>query len=86
MIYTIFLIVICLIVLLVLWHVLKNVVKLVINSIIGLLLLGIVKYLNIFPTLGFPQIEIGWISVIVCAIAGIPGAILLMILHVFGLI
>jgi hypothetical protein len=85
MIVTIFLILICLIVLIVLWHILKNVVKVVINSILGLLLLGVVKILNIFPLLGFPQIEIGWLSVLVCAIAGIPGALLLMVLHVFGL-
>lgn len=85
MIVTIFLIVICLIVLAILWNILKNVVKLVVNSILGLLLLGIVKFLNIFPILGFEQIEIGWLSVLVCAIAGIPGAILVMVLHIFGL-
>ena len=86
MIVTIFLIIVCLIVLIVLWHLLNNIVKLIINSIVGLLLLGVVKLLNIFPALGFEQIEIGWLSVLVCAIAGIPGAILLMILHVFGLV
>ena len=86
MIVTIFLIIVCLIVLIVLWHLLNNIVKLIINSIVGLLLLGVVKVLNIFPALGFEQIEIGWLSVLVCAIAGIPGAILLMILHVFGLV
>ncbi|PWR74964.1 pro-sigmaK processing inhibitor BofA family protein [Methanospirillum stamsii] len=86
MIVTIFLIIVCLIVLIVLWHLLNNIVKLIVNSIVGLLLLGVVKVLNIFPALGFEQIEIGWLSVLVCAIAGIPGAILLMILHVFGLV
>lgn len=84
MIFTIFLVVLCLIVLVVLWHLLKNVVQIVINSILGLLLLGIVKVLNIFPILGFPEIEVGPVAVIICAIAGIPGAILVMILHVFG--
>ena len=86
MIGTLILIVLCLIVLVVLWHLLQNIVKLVINSILGLLLLGVVKVLNIFPLLGLPDIEIGWIAVIVCAIAGFPGAILLMVLHVFGLV
>jgi inhibitor of the pro-sigma K processing machinery len=63
----------------------KKIAQLVINSILGLVLLGVVKLLNIFPLLGFQEIEIGWLAVIVCAIAGIPGAILLMILHVCGL-
>ena len=86
MITTIFLIIICLIVVFILWHVLKNIVKLIVNSVLGLLLLGVVKVLNIFPILGLPEIEITWLSVLVCAIAGIPGAILLMVLHVFGLV
>ncbi|MDX8551029.1 pro-sigmaK processing inhibitor BofA family protein [Methanospirillum sp. J.3.6.1-F.2.7.3] len=86
MIGTLILLVLCLIVLAVLWILLKNIAKIIINSILGLLLLGIVKVLNIFPLLGFPDIQIGWLSVIVCAIAGIPGAILLLILHIFGLI
>ncbi|MDD3575137.1 pro-sigmaK processing inhibitor BofA family protein [Methanospirillum sp.] len=86
MISALILIILCLIVFAILWHFLKNIIKIVINSILGLLLLGIVKILNIFPILGFPDIEVGWIAVIVCAIAGIPGAILFMILHVFGLV
>ena len=86
MISALILIILCLIVFAILWHFLKNIIKIVINSILGLLLLGIVKILNLFPILGFPDIEVGWIAVIVCAIAGIPGAILFMILHVFGLV
>ena len=85
MISTIFLIIIGFVVLLVLWHVLKNIAKLIINSILGLLLLIGVNMLNIFPALGYSNIEISWIGVLVCALAGIPGAILLMLLHIAGL-
>ena len=85
MISTIFLIIIGFVVLLVLWHVLKNIAKLIINSILGLLLLIGVNMLNIFPPLGYSNIEISWIGVLVCALAGIPGAILLMLLHIAGL-
>ncbi|MDD1723541.1 MAG: pro-sigmaK processing inhibitor BofA family protein [Methanospirillum sp.] len=85
MIVTIFLIIIGLIILAGLWFVLKNIVKLIINSVLGLVILGIVKVLNIFPLIGYPQIEIGWGSVLICALAGIPGAILVMILHLIGL-
>ncbi|WP_214036271.1 pro-sigmaK processing inhibitor BofA family protein [Methanospirillum sp.] len=86
MISTLILVILCLIVLAGLWYLLKNTIKIVINSILGLLLLGAVKFLHIFPILGFPDINVGWVAVIVCAIAGIPGAVLYMILHVFGMV
>ena len=86
MIVTLLLILLCLIFVIFLWHILKNIVQIVVNSILGLLLLGVVKILNIFPILGFPDLQIGWVAVIVCALAGIPGAILIMILHIFGLV
>lgn len=85
MIATIFLIIVGFIVLLVLWHVLQNIVKLIINSIVGLILLIIVNMLNLFPALGYSNIEITWVGVLVCALAGIPGAVLLMLLHIAGL-
>jgi hypothetical protein len=80
-----FLIIIGLIVLVILWFILKNFVKLIINSVLGLIILGIVNVLHLFPLIGYPNIQITWVSVIVCAIAGIPGALLLILLHFIGL-
>jgi len=85
MIFDIFLVIIGLIVLVVLWFILKNFVKLIINSILGLIILVLVNFLHLFPLIGYPNIQITWISVIVCAIAGIPGAIILILLHFLGL-
>jgi hypothetical protein len=83
---SIILIIICLVILYVLWHLIKNVTQLVINSIFGILILFLANYIHLFGIIGKSDIPITWVSLIVCAIAGIPGAILLIILHIAGLL
>jgi pro-sigmaK processing inhibitor BofA len=85
MIDTIILILLGLIILVVLWRLVKSVMNLVINSIMGIILLLAVNFLHLFGFLGKTDIPINIISIIVCALAGIPGAILLVILHIAGL-
>jgi inhibitor of the pro-sigma K processing machinery len=63
----------------------KNIGHLVINSIIGLLTLFLVNYLHIMQYAGKPDVDIGWITVIICALAGLPGAILVIILSLLGI-
>ena len=58
--------------------VIRNVGHLVINSIVGLLALFVVNYFHLMQYAGKPDIGIDWITVIICALAGLPGAILLM--------
>jgi|GEM_PF-4993757 len=51
---------------------------LVANTILGLLILVIVSFLG----LGVP---INWMTLIISAVAGIPGAILVILLYLFGI-
>ncbi|WP_321419803.1 pro-sigmaK processing inhibitor BofA family protein [uncultured Methanomethylovorans sp.] len=62
-----------------LYHVLKTVKNMVVNAIIGLLVLVIA---NIFLGLG---IAYTWVVVLTCAIAGVVGAILVILLHYVGI-
>jgi pro-sigmaK processing inhibitor BofA len=82
---TILLLIVGLIILMILWRFAKSVTNLIINSIMGLILLFLVNVLQLFSLIGKPNIPIDVISVIVCALAGIPGAILMIILHLLGL-
>ncbi|MFZ0926534.1 MAG: pro-sigmaK processing inhibitor BofA family protein [Halobacteriota archaeon] len=50
---------------------------LVVNSIFGLIILALAKFL------GF-AVPINLITVIICALAGIPGALLVLLLFVLG--
>ena len=66
-----------------LYYLLKNVTTLIVNSVIGLVVLFLAKYANI---LGMCTKAITWMDVLICALAGLPGSILLIILHAIGLV
>jgi hypothetical protein len=65
--------------------VIKNVAHLVINAIVGLITLFIVNFFHLMQYAGRPDIGYDWITIIICALAGLPGAILLIILSVLGI-
>lgn len=66
------------------YFIVKNVVKLIINGILGLIVLAIVNYLHVMSWVGKPDISINWITVLICALGGVPGALLLIILSLLG--
>jgi SigmaK-factor processing regulatory protein BofA len=67
------------------FFVIKNVIHLVINAIIGLITLFIVNYFHLMQFAGKPDIGFDWITIIICALAGFPGAVLLVILSLLGI-
>jgi hypothetical protein len=67
------------------FYVVKNIKNLVINAIIGLITLFIVNFFHLMQYAGRPDIGFDWITVIICALAGLPGAILLIILGLVGI-
>lgn len=69
----------------VLFLILKNITKLIINSVLGLLLIFCVNFFHIMPMLGRPDIELNLVTVLFCALGGIPGALLIVVLHLLGI-
>ena len=67
------------------FFVIKHVMHLVINAIIGLLTLFIVNFFHLMQFAGKPDIGFDWITIIICALAGLPGAILLIVLSLVGI-
>lgn len=70
--------IVAIIVALILWKVLKTIKNMVINTVLGLVVLvvaNMVLGLNIAYT---------WVVILVCAIAGIVGALLIIVLNYFG--
>jgi hypothetical protein len=65
--------------------VIKNIAHLVINALIGLITLFIVNFFHVMQYAGRPDIGYNWITIIICALAGLPGAILLIVLSVLGI-
>ena len=78
---TILLIILAIIICIVLYFVFKNGVKLLINALAGVAILFVVSFFHLAP--------IGALSlaqVIVCAVGGVIGAILLIVLSFFGIV
>ena len=57
----------------------KVVKYLVVNSIVGLILLFISNFLLGMLNMGF-SVDINWVSILICAIGGIPGVIIVILL------
>ncbi len=86
MIETVFLLIVGLLILIMLYFALHSITKVIINSILGLVLLFIVNYTHLLGYFGFSNITITWLTVLICALGGIPGAILVIILHLLGVL
>ncbi|HDQ07712.1 MAG TPA: hypothetical protein ENN44_02885 [Methanoculleus sp.] len=82
MIETISTIIIAIVIAVVIWFLLKNITKLLINSVIGVVLLFVFNFFNIF---GMGDIPVSIGAVLVCAFGGLPGFVLLIILNAFGI-
>lgn len=79
------LIVTAVVILAILFFVLKNIGKIIINSVLGLAILFIVNYFHLLGYVGKPDITINAVSVIVCALGGIPGALIVILLALLGI-
>ncbi len=61
------------------YYFLKVVKYLIINSIVGLILLFISNLVLGMLNVGF-SVDINWVSILICAIGGIPGVIIVILL------
>ncbi len=68
----------------VLIFILKDIVKIIINSILGLLLVFFVNYFDLLAYIGRPDIEYTPVNILLCALGGIPGALIVIILQLTG--
>ncbi len=66
------------------YFVARNIVALLINSILGLIILFLVNGFHVMSLLGKPDIPVNWVTVMICALGGVPGALILIVLHLIG--
>ena len=60
------------------YRILKNVKALVVNAIVGVLVLALANFLGL-------GVQISLVTVLVCAVAGIPGAVLVILLSLLDI-
>lgn len=66
------------------YYFLKVVKYLIVNSVIGIILLLVSNLVIGMMDLGF-SVDINWVSILICAIAGIPGVIIVILLGFLGI-
>ncbi len=59
-------------------RIIRAIRPLVVNAVVGLLVFLVASWLGI-------GVEVDWVALVVVAIAGLPGAVLVVLLSVFGL-
>ena len=65
------------------YYIFKVVKYLIVNSIVGLILLFISNFVLGMLNMGF-SVEINWLSILICAVGGIPGVIIVILLGFFN--
>lgn len=68
-----------------LYYLMKKALTLLINAIAGLITLWLLNYFNILALFGAPDIQINLVSILICALGGLPGALILVLLHLVGI-
>ncbi len=77
-------IILAIIVAILIYYFIKTIVSLIINAIVGLILLFLIDAFHIMSIFGAANVPIDWITILICAIGGLPGVIIVVILTFLG--
>ena len=65
---------------------LKNLIVLVVNAIVGVIVLFLLNLFHFMSLFGASDLPIDWITILVSAIGGLVGVIIVIILHLAGVV
>ncbi|MCK9276616.1 MAG: pro-sigmaK processing inhibitor BofA family protein [Methanoculleus sp.] len=68
-----------------LYYLMKKALTLLINAVAGLITLWILNYFSILAWFGAPDIQINLVTILICALGGLPGALVVVLLHLIGI-
>ena len=63
----------------------KHLSVVIVNAVIGLILLIVLNYLHVMQWMGKPDLGYDLATVLVCAIGGVPGVCVLVLLDILGI-
>jgi inhibitor of the pro-sigma K processing machinery len=67
------------------YYFMKKAMTLVINAVAGLITLWLLNYFSVLAWFGAPDIQINLVTILICALGGLPGALILVLLHLIGI-
>jgi inhibitor of the pro-sigma K processing machinery len=63
----------------------KHLSVVIVNAVIGLILLIVLNYLHVMQWMGKPDLGYDLATVLICAIGGVPGVCVLVLLDILGI-
>jgi hypothetical protein len=67
------------------WFLVKRLTVLLVNAVLGLICLFLINFLHIMQWMGKPDLGYGIATILICAIGGLPGVLILMLLGILGI-
>jgi len=67
------------------WYLVKKLSILAVNAVLGLITLFVINFLHIMQWMGKPDIGYDLATILICAIGGLPGVLILMLLGILGI-
>ncbi len=67
------------------YYFMKKAMTLVINAVAGLATLWLLDHFSVLAWFGAPDIPINLVTILICALGGLPGALILVLLHIVGI-
>ena len=68
------------------YYLMKKSLTFIINAIAGLITLWLLNAFDVLAWFGAPDVQINLVTVLVCALGGLPGALVLVLLHLVGIV
>ncbi|MCK9631471.1 MAG: pro-sigmaK processing inhibitor BofA family protein [Methanoregula sp.] len=67
------------------WFLVKQLSVLLVNAVLGLICLFLINFLHIMEWMGKSDLGYGLTTLLICAIGGLPGVLILMLLSILGI-
>ena len=67
------------------WYLVKKLSILVVNAVLGLICLFLINFLHIMQWMGKPDLGYSLATLLICALGGLPGVLILMLLNIMGI-
>jgi inhibitor of the pro-sigma K processing machinery len=74
-------IILAIVVAVIIYYLLKQVVALVINAVLGIIVLFLLNLFHVMGLFGASDLPIDWITILISAIGGLVGVIIVIVLH-----
>ena len=67
------------------WYLVKKIAILVVNAVLGLITLFVINFLHVMQWMGKPDLGYDLATILICAVGGLPGVLILMLLGILGI-